>query len=518
MAKPVYSTNQIVNVLTDGGLSWHAATITYSFPSMQGYRIPGDAYQVNATQRAYLREAMGMWEDLADINLQEVANNANADITFYNRPSGGTYTSHSYYTNGALADAYISFDQSWSSNQSQNLSYSSYGYLTMLHEIGHALGLEHPGHYNGSANFATDAEFAQDSHRHTVMSYFADGLDDSSGASHYYYDGIGWRWVFPQTPMLYDVAAIQEIYGANTTTRTGNTVYGYNANAGHEVFNFAVNKAPVLTIYDAGGKDTLNLSGDHATHFVKFTYDAYGNPSGWSAAINDATDNYHRVIDLTPGSFSSTHGMDENIAIAFGTIIENAVGTEYSDEIQGNKVANRLVGGGGNDELHGANGNDNLLGGLDADRLYGDRGYDRLNGGTEADFLNGGVGFDTLRGGSGDDRLYGMSGSDQLYGGDGADIFAYSRTSDSMNSTKDVINDFSSVAGDRIDLSAIDANQSISGDQAFTFIGNQAFTDTAGELRFAGGKLQGDTNGDGLADFSIIVKNVANLASADFVL
>src|SRR5437879_7688571 len=118
-----------------------------------------------------------------------------------------------------------------------------------------------------------------------------------------------------------DIYAVDSIYGAATSTRSGDTVYGFNSNAG-AVFNFGnYSQAPALTIYDSGGNDTLDCS-------------------GYSAA---------QTIDLHPGSFSSIGALVHNIGIATTAIIENAIGGGGNDTLIANELGCTLKGGGGND-------------------------------------------------------------------------------------------------------------------------------------------------------------------------
>jgi Ca2+-binding RTX toxin-like protein len=134
------------------------------------------------------------------------------------------------------------------------------------------------------------------------------------------------------------------------------------------------------------------------------------------------------------------------------------------------------------------------------------------------DKLFGGLGKDTVEGGAGDDLIVGGLGADALFGGDGRDTFRFGSEEDSLTSQRDTIRDFQ-MKIDRIDLKRIDAktNDAIfSGNQKFEWIGSSAFSASAGELRFAGGVLAGDQNGDGLADFAIRVRG--NLVREDVIL
>ncbi len=134
-----------------------------------------------------------------------------------------------------------------------------------------------------------------------------------------------------------------------------------------------------------------------------------------------------------------------------------------------------------------------------------------FNGSAELDGtfrIFGGAGNDVLTGGAGNDILVGRNGADTLTGGGGADIFRYDNVSESTPAGRDGIQDFT--LGDLIDLSRIDANANVVGNQAFSFIGNSAFSNTAGELRAVNTSgpiwtVSGDVNGDGVADFEVVV-------------
>lgn len=212
------------------------------------------------------------------------------------------------------------------------------------------------------------------------------------------------------------------------------------------------------------------------------------------------------TIDLGAQWASTTSGHKETLIS-----IENAIGTNSGhDDITGSSGRNILQGLGGNDILYGLGGNDDLYGGAGNDDLYG---------GTGDDDLVGGSGDDDLVGGSGVDYLVGGSGFDFLSGGSGADIFDFNSVGESViGSRRDIINDFHRSEFDVVDLKSIDANENSIGNQTFKFIGGLSFHGTAGELRFSGGVISGDTDGDGYSDFQIKMNGVTKMYADDFVL
>ncbi|HEX8525637.1 calcium-binding protein, partial [Allosphingosinicella sp.] len=153
--------------------------------------------------------------------------------------------------------------------------------------------------------------------------------------------------------------------------------------------------------------------------------------------------------------------------------------------------------------------------------LAGNEFNNNVIGSNGANLLEGMGGSDTLTGLDGNDILDGGAGQDFLEGGVGADIFRFTSASHSAPGSADRISDF--VSGtDKIDLSAIDANTGVPGDQAFAYIGSGAFTNSAGQLRVVGAgtgiwEVQGDTNGDGVADFLITVYSAAAPTAGDFI-
>ncbi|MEM7506938.1 MAG: M10 family metallopeptidase C-terminal domain-containing protein [Pseudomonadota bacterium] len=165
---------------------------------------------------------------------------------------------------------------------------------------------------------------------------------------------------------------------------------------------------------------------------------------------------------------------------------------------------------------------ENILGGRRNDDLRGDGGANEIDGGLSSDQVHGRAGDDILNGGRGADKLYGNAGGDVMSGGPGTDRFIYFRASDSQADNRDTITDFET--GERIEISRLDANIGIGGNQTFEFIATAGFSGDGGELRFfqsVGGNrtvIQADIDGDSEAEFEIALNGLIALSANDFVL
>jgi Ca2+-binding RTX toxin-like protein len=272
-----------------------------------------------------------------------------------------------------------------------------------------------------------------------------------------------------------------------------------------------------------------NLTGDaarSADDFARVTL-LSGQKLGSDATVVNGQFFHEDIYGGVNDDFLSGGGGDDIISGGFGAdTIDGGDGFDFvSYATEDARIKLDLLGKGrakgeaAEDQIFNIEG---IIGTSFNDTLKGDQGANILRGGAGNDRLVGRKGDDTLDGGSGDDQLLSGKGVDVLTGGDGADVFMFRGARWSRPDETDVITDYSLVEQDLIDLSRIDAARGIGGNQAFTFIGDDAFTGQRGalrsEIRGETTIIQADRNGDGAADFELLLLGAHEITAASFLL
>ncbi|WGM48825.1 hypothetical protein KOAAANKH_03732 [Brevundimonas sp. NIBR10] len=508
--RPSLTTTAAGNQLTRTNVSWESAgggtlgtatTVTFAFRDAAPTTMPDGTTgftRFTEAQIAFTLLALQSWSDVANITFTRVGTGTSGEGAY----SGAATMLFGNYSAGAAGAAAFAFfpgprgasstsgDLWFNSTDTNNQSGTlfEYGLLTMVHEIGHTLGIDHPAEYNAGENqptYTAHATYFEDSYQYTLMSYF----DETNTGANFVQNGTR---IYPAAPMMDDIVAVQRLYGANMTTRTGDTVYGFNSTADRGWYSVtSAAQAVVFAVWDAGGTDTFDFSG-------------YAQ---------------NAIIDLRAGAFSNVGGLVGNVSIAVGVTIENAIGGAGADTIIGNAANNIITGGAGADTMTGGAGADTFrylatgnstaaLQDTITDFVTGTDRIDltalnptsvsvgRLAGGVSVvfaetpggafqayvngavnsnDFIfNGAIGAfiigsadadtivgssrpDPLLGNDGADTITGGGGADAIAGGAGRDVFRYVSQGDSNQVTGfDNLYDF--VTGeDRIDLNLIGA-------------------------------------------------------------
>lgn len=384
----------------------NSVTLFYSFMT----KLPSDADKtdangfapMNSAQQAAVTNALAQWAAVANITFLKGSGSFGHIVFGTNDQTALDSAAYAYLpTSSSSVSNGVALYLNNQEDSSYDFSVGSYGNSVLLHEIGHTLGLKHPGAYDVLEGEVGGPYLpaATDNTDYTIMSY-------NESYAWYYNES------YASSPMLYDIQAIQYLYGANMFYRTGNDTY-----------RFTDATAP-LAIWDAGGYNTFDFS-----------------------ATTGAT-----VIDLNAGGFSSTANFMGNVSIAYGVTVQAAVAGNGGSLIFGNDAGNTITGGTGSDDIWLGAGSDTVNAGGGGDTVHfngniGDyllslsgttllvagEGNDRLTGVETLDFADGSLtvgrllaaGSQLLTGTSGNDNYAGALSGAFISAGAGFDTVSY---------------------------------------------------------------------------------------------
>lgn len=368
------------------GVAWDleaGENVTYSYydgdvdydPNYNGSDVNtatgGDPRAVNdygSDNETLISSAFDLWDEIVEFDFEEVEETGTTvgEMRVAYTTAGVQYgrAAFAYGPYGSVASGDVWFeiadtDVSGASDfDTAGIDEAGGNYYAALHEIGHAIGLAHP--FDSSASGGTGATLAStyDTQRYSVMSYTRDDrsywidYDLSTGSSSESYT------IYSSTPMILDVAMMQYVYGAETSgTSSGDTTYSYD-----------VDPKMLKTIWDTGGTDTIDASNQTRETVIDLREGQFSSIGIYEEA-DQITDLKARLsaagwdtssVDAFYASNSVYTGAD-NLAIAYGAVIENAKGGSADDTITGNSADNEITGGAGDDTIDGGAGDDTAI-------------------------------------------------------------------------------------------------------------------------------------------------------------
>jgi serralysin len=407
-------------------------TLTYSFtnsgsvwaPFYSGLFEPQGWSALSANAVSAVRSGLAAWAAAANVNFTEVADNVSTvgEIRIAKTMMNDEdFAGWAYYPSSDPLAGDVWFSSQWFNKGGGPVTAGSYDYLTIIHELGHALGLKH------SFETPNVIPAGKDNYLYTIMSYTASPWSNTKD---------NYASFYPTTPMYYDLVAIQALYGKNTSINAGNNVYTFNDGTHYW-----------QAINDAGGHDAIVYNGVE-----------------------------NSVIDLNPAHFSSVsetikfNGGSTRATVTIGpdVVIEDARGGSGNDKLIGNSADNTLNGRAGADNMRGGGGNDVYVvdgaGDIVNEGVAGSNGIDTVRslisfslvhsahvlgaienltligsgkisatGNALNNVLVGNAGANVLHGGAGADTIDGGAGADNMFGGAGNNVYVVNKAGDIVN-------------------------------------------------------------------------------------